>query len=641
MASEFGLTSGALKGILSKTESHLYVNKPIVAQVSNVKMIEQKDENGQSSVRYRVLLNDGAYSLHGLIPNECVPYCESNGFKKTSIISINKYELVTSQKHIMVIQDLEIKQSTSPKVSANLISVDQYYEKHPEEDTLSLASKLQQQNGTPQPQQPVKSASPFPDNGSSNNNNSYNNSSTPANKPANKSSFQQRHINAIEQLSPYQNQWTIKARVSYKGDIRKWSNARGEGKLFNVNFLDESDEIRATAFNELADKFSQELEEGKVYYVSKARIQQAKPQFSHLSHPYELSLDRDTVIEECFDVSDVPKINFNFAKLNQIQNFEPNAITDVIGVLKEVQPVYQITAKSTGKPFDRRNVTIVDDSNFAIVVGLWNNTAVDFNTSEGSVVAFKGCKVQDFGGRSLTLTHAGTMIANPDTPEAYQLKGWYDNLGKNEQYQTLKTEGPSGASSRLTNRKTIHQAQEENLGMNEKPDYFNLKSTINFLKVENFCYPSCNNIVQPNSQGPQREPTTCNRKVVETGDGWRCEKCDLNFPEPEYRYILNSSVMDASGQLWMTLFDEQARKLFGISAGELLKLKEKSEVGESTEFTQLVNSVTMKEFNFRIKARQDSYNGVSRIRYQALDIAEVDYNAECEHLCNELDAMLK
>ena len=38
----------------------------------------------------------------------------------------------------------------------------------------------------------------------------------------------------IEGLSPYSNKWTIKARVTQKGDIRTYSNAKGEGKLAAV-----------------------------------------------------------------------------------------------------------------------------------------------------------------------------------------------------------------------------------------------------------------------------------------------------------------------------------------------------------------------------------------------------------------------
>ena len=35
-------------------------------------------------------------------------------------------------------------------------------------------------------------------------------------------------------------------RVTKKSDIRTWSNARGEGKLFSLELMDESGEIRCT-----------------------------------------------------------------------------------------------------------------------------------------------------------------------------------------------------------------------------------------------------------------------------------------------------------------------------------------------------------------------------------------------------------
>lgn len=42
----------------------------------------------------------------------------------------------------------------------------------------------------------------------------------------------------ISALSPYQNKWTICARVINKSDIRRWSNTKGDGKLFSVTFAD-------------------------------------------------------------------------------------------------------------------------------------------------------------------------------------------------------------------------------------------------------------------------------------------------------------------------------------------------------------------------------------------------------------------
>ena len=102
----------------------------------------------------------------------------------------------------------------------------------------------------------------------------------------------------IEGLSPYQNNWTIKARVTQKSEIKTWSNTRGEGKLFNVTFMDDSGEIRGTAFNLVADELYPKLEEGKVYYVSKARVNLAKKKFSNVNNDYELSFERNTEVEE-------------------------------------------------------------------------------------------------------------------------------------------------------------------------------------------------------------------------------------------------------------------------------------------------------------------------------------------------------
>jgi hypothetical protein len=44
----------------------------------------------------------------------------------------------------------------------------------------------------------------------------------------------------IDSLNPYQQRWTIKARVTSKSEIRTWHNARGEGKLFSIELLDDA-----------------------------------------------------------------------------------------------------------------------------------------------------------------------------------------------------------------------------------------------------------------------------------------------------------------------------------------------------------------------------------------------------------------
>lgn len=54
--------------------------------------------------------------------------------------------------------------------------------------------------------------------------------------------------------------WKTKARVIAKSSIRNWSNAKGDGKLFFMDLMDRTGQIRATAFNDLVDKFYNTIE---------------------------------------------------------------------------------------------------------------------------------------------------------------------------------------------------------------------------------------------------------------------------------------------------------------------------------------------------------------------------------------------
>lgn len=77
----------------------------------------------------------------------------------------------------------------------------------------------------------------------------------PSSTNMNETVFDGRATIPISGLSPYQNKWVIKARVTAKAPIRHWSNAKGEGKLFSMDLMDESGQIRVTAFRDLVDKF--------------------------------------------------------------------------------------------------------------------------------------------------------------------------------------------------------------------------------------------------------------------------------------------------------------------------------------------------------------------------------------------------
>ena len=57
-------------------------------------------------------------------------------------------------------------------------------------------------------------------------------------------------------------------------------------------------EIRATAFNDTAERFYPQFEVDKVYYISKCQVKNANKQYSSLKNDYEMTFRDDAEVEE-------------------------------------------------------------------------------------------------------------------------------------------------------------------------------------------------------------------------------------------------------------------------------------------------------------------------------------------------------
>lgn len=328
----------------------------------------------------------------------------------------------------------------------------------------------------------------------------------------------------IDSLSPYQNKWVIKARVTSKSIIRTWNNQKGEGKLFSFDLCDETGEIRATAFRDQVDKFYDMLEVDKVYYITKCQLKAANKQYSKLRNDYEMTLSGETVIQECTDVTQIPTIKYNFVPISDIDAIEAGTIVDVIAICKESNDLVNLTSKA-GRELTKRELLLVDQSSTSIVMTLWGEEAKSFNGAEQPVLLVKGGKIGEYGGGKTLGTAAGSSIKlNPDVPEGHKLRGWYDNGGLNSDVKQLSSRGQGNYS---TEWMTFHDAKLKNLGAGDKPDYYQVKGFIHNIRSTNSFYKAC--------------PTPdCNKKVVDQDNGtYRCDKCNVETSNFKYRLLLN------------------------------------------------------------------------------------------------------
>ncbi|KAF8378985.1 hypothetical protein HHK36_028411 [Tetracentron sinense] len=440
----------------------------------------------------------------------------------------------------------------------------------------------------------------------------------------------------IAALNPYQGRWTIKARVTAKGELRHYNNPRGDGKVFSFDLLDaDGGEIRVTCFNAVADQFYNQIEAGKVYLISKGSLKPAQKNFNHLHNDHEIFLESTSTVQPCFeDDNAIPRQQFHFCPISDVEGMESNCIVDVIGVVSSINPSSSIMRKN-GTEALKRSLHLKDMSGRSVELTLWGN----FCNAEGQrlqnmcdsgvfpVLAVKTARVSDFNGKAVGTITTSQLFIDPDFPEAHSLKEWFDKEGKNIPSVSISRE--TSGVGRTDIRKTISLIKDEKLGTSEKPDWITVKATVSFIKVDNFCYTAC-----PLMIGDRQ----CNKKVTNNGDGkWRCDRCDQSVDDCDYRYILQFQIQDHTGLTWVTAFQECGEEIMGVSAKDLYYLK--FEEQDDEKFGEIIHRVLFTQYLFKLKVKEETFSDEQRVKSTLVKAEKLCFSSESRFLLGLMDKL--
>ncbi|PWA78619.1 Nucleic acid-binding, OB-fold [Artemisia annua] len=398
----------------------------------------------------------------------------------------------------------------------------------------------------------------------------------------------------INALNPYQGVWTIKARVTAKAELRHYNNAKGDGKVFSFHLLDATGgEIRVTCFNAVADQFYDQIEAGKVYFVSKGNVKPAQKAFNHLKNDYEIILDSSSTIQPWYnDDGSIPQQQFHFRQIAEIEGLDNNSFLDIIGVVFRIFPS-SIVKKKDGTETQKRNLHIKDMSGRSVDVTLWGNFCnTDGQTLQNlcdsgifPILAIKSARVGEYNGKNLGTISTSKLFIDPDFPEARRIKVWFDNGGSNM---------PSVSLS-LAARSIFY--------------YTACPLTINDRK--------------------------CNKKVTNNGDGkWRCDRCEKDVDECDYRYILQFQIQDHTGTTWVTGFEEGGEAMMGVTAKDLYCMKYEEQ--DDDRFTEIIRNVFITKYNFKLKVKEETFNDDLRLNIIVTKAEKINFSSETSFLLDML-----
>jgi len=627
------LTRGAIQQMVNNV-----TNIQPRLQILDVKKIV----TGQQGERCRLVLSDGDFYIQGMLASQCTQMMNNGQLTKYAVIQLTEFVCnnVSGKKICVVINcDVIQQQGSAMGNPQNIIQ-------HQSQNSNFAANQNNANNRPPAPQ----NQQAFHQRNLQQNNPNYGNNS---NYGQNQNRYQQssnnsnrygggrndQNIQPVSSLNPYQSTWRIKVRVTKKDTMRHYHNQKGDGKLFGLDLLDkEGTEIRAVCFNEAADKFYPLFEKDKVYIISRGSVRLARKGFSHITNDYSITLNQDSEVQMVEDPSgEILSQKYKFVAIEGIEAVEPKQFVDVIGVVVEVGPMATIMSQRTQKELKRRNLKIVDKT-AKIEITLWAEDAENFNEEKlaaNTVVAFKGAKVSDFGGRSLSAS--GLIDVNPDRPEAITLLQWVQQNNGNVADQNIRSiteaRGGGGVSGNAP-RRTFAEVKDMKLGEDpdsrfdrKKADYFTVVATITTISHSQDKKPWYE------ANPDVNDDTAKNAKVQSMGDGtWRCDKNGKVYNSYIPRYILRFCATDFSGNIWMTSFNEVAEKILKVPATEAEKLLNT----DPEAYDRIFKDATFKKYVFKCKAFSDVYEDSARVRYDCIGVQLANPEQESEKLMEKI-----
>jgi replication factor A1 len=292
----------------------------------------------------------------------------------------------------------------------------------------------------------------------------------------------------------------------------------------------------------------------------------------------------------------------------------------------------------------------------------------------GQIIACKGVKVGEYGGRSLSSMMGTQVTVDADIPEAHRLREWYHKYSSDHggSFAGLKANtersgrggmggdgadgggGAIGPLSVIESRVLVNQLRDDTTGGGRGPTAGNegaiyiTKATLFAIRRDEpnkLWYPACNGVRGggDGSAGPVDDSKRCNKKLsMEEGEGgqWRCQAGCFN-PVPNYRYIAAATLLDHSGQEYVTMFDAEAEAVLKRKANEIQNICARSG-GEAAGLPAEADAIFMealgKEYLFSCKAKMQeaSNNREARVQVSVVKVRDIDPAKECKALLNSL-----
>jgi replication factor A1 len=456
----------------------------------------------------------------------------------------------------------------------------------------------------------------------------FGNSNSPTSSLNNDTPHKKLNHMPLKTLTTFSKDICILVRCIKKTSIRSFNGgAGGAGILFSFNVIDEEgSEMQITCFNRACEKFYVLIKENCVYEIIGGYIKLNEKKYTCIKSEYTMIIYENAKITEKEDDGKIKETHYNYVKIGEIANIQPNSIIDIFAYVLEAPEKIIKNTKIGEQPI--RKIILADDSEFKIEFTLWK-VFTDLDIKQGSVISVKAVKIGDYNGRSLSTVDHSVICIDPPGRETTDLRNFCSNY--QEEWSTFnEIVGGNAVENSVTS--PIHTIREvlsflDTYDHEDKIPITKIKATIcTILHSEKNFYPGC----------PDK---TCKKKLYSFGsDTWQCNYCKKSTNKPFYYYRFSVRIKDYSGEHWLDIFGDFGQKLFKISCEDYKDLVYSRNEEKLNEIT---NHLEFRTFYFIVKPKMQNYNNISKKKLNCYKVETIEPAEESRRILKCLQEVFK
>ncbi|KZT59870.1 hypothetical protein CALCODRAFT_481172 [Calocera cornea HHB12733] len=350
----------------------------------------------------------------------------------------------------------------------------------------------------------------------------------------------------LNTLDATSTRYLVHVRVIEKNPRKPWHNANGQGYLLPMVVQDQwRNKMKVVAFDEKVIRAI----EAEIIVGSTVGV-----------HPFDMTLGkgRNSGFQHIADTGSIPFGQATYTAIDLLSGFVGQERVDVMATILSVSPIEHFK-DDKGKPKNRRELAVGDESMRSMRVVIWSDRAVSFAGKPGDIVSLLGVVIDSYGGGSLNVYRETGIELNPTTEKATKMRRWFERLAEGAQFQSVLSGYSAGCQlpENILPRSvaiSMKRLKKSDMGRGSRVDTFNIVEKI--LEAEYDCtYRSCT------FEG-------CNKKLDLNN------RCGIGLHNPQragvhrYCFLLKLRVGQPGDFYDITAFDGVVDKMLGMSANK-------------------------------------------------------------------------